>query len=253
MSVAGPTLGVVDLAPLPAPEGLPVGLAELEQRTFDAVLFDMDGTLIDSTPSVARSWLRWAREEGVDPARLAGLHGIPATSIIELLLGDRSPQARAAAADRITKIELDDVEGIVVMPGAVAALAALAERGARSAIATSSTRDLALARIAAAGLVPPDLLVTADDVERGKPDPAPYLLAAHGLGAEPARCLVVEDAPAGLMSGVAAGCATLALATTHTVAALTEVDPDAVVRSLADVRMVLVPDGVRVVAAVEER
>ncbi len=249
----GPTLGGVDLDLLPAPEGLPVGLAELEQRSFDAVLFDMDGTLIDSTPSVTRSWRRWAHEEEVDPARLAGLHGIPAVSIIELLLGDRSPAARAAALERINAIELADVDGVVVLPGAAQALAALAGPGARTAIATSSTRALAVARIAAAGLVAPEAVVTADDVERGKPDPAPYLLAARRLGADPARCLVVEDAPAGLVAGIAAGCATLAVATTHAVAALAEVGPDAVVHDLAAVRLVTTPDGVRVLGAEGER
>ena len=112
----------MDLDPLPPPRGLPVGLGELSARSFAAVLFDMDGTLIDSTPAVARSWLRWADEEGVERARLAGLHGIPASSITALLLADRDESGRAAALARINAIELDDVEGVVVMPGAAEAL-----------------------------------------------------------------------------------------------------------------------------------
>jgi sugar-phosphatase len=240
----------VDLDPLPPPQGLPIGLEALTGRTFAAVLFDMDGTLIDSTPAVARSWRRWAAEEGLDPARLGGLHGVPAAAIVELLLAERDAVARAASLERINAIELEDLDGIVVLPGAEAALTALAalDAGERavSAIATSCTRPLALARIGATGLPAPGVVVTADDVERGKPDPAPYRLAAQRLGADPARCLVVEDAPAGLASGRAAGCATLAVATTHTVGALREAGPDAVVRDLGGVRLVPAGGGVTV-------
>lgn len=220
--------------PLDHPE--PPGLGG---RTFDAVLFDMDGTLVDSTPAVTRSWLRWADEEGVDPALLVGRHGVTAAGIIAAVLPERDEAARAAALRRIEAIEVGDTEGVVVMPGAVDALAALAGGAPRSAIVTSSTRPLALVRIAAAGLPAPDVVVTASDVTRGKPDPQPFLLAAQHLGVDPARCLVVEDAPAGLEAGRAAGCATLALATTHTRAELAASRPDAVVDDLGAVRVVL--------------
>jgi len=233
----------VDQTPLPPPAGLPLGLDDLAARSFAAVLFDMDGTLIDSTPVVNRSWLRWATEEGVDPARLAGMHGVPAAGIVERLL---PPERRAAAVRRIDAIELADTEGITVLPGAAEALVAL-PRG-RAAIATSCTRPLARARIAATSLAAPEVVVTADDVERGKPDPAPYLLAAARLGVQAARCLVVEDAPSGLASARAAGCATLAVATTHSVADLRAAAPDAVVASLAAVALVAGGEGVRVVA-----
>jgi mannitol-1-/sugar-/sorbitol-6-phosphatase len=207
---------------------MPLSLGPLEGRDFAAVLFDMDGTLIDSTPVVLRSWVRWAQEEGLDPARLAHSHGIPARGIVEALL----PAERVdAAVTRIEQIELGDTEGITVLPGAAAALLAL--QGGHSAIVTSCTRPLAAARIDATGLVAPSLVVTASDVERGKPHPDPFLLAARRLGADPADCLVVEDAPGGLTAARSAGCATLAVTTTTAPA---DLDADAVVATLADVR-----------------
>jgi mannitol-1-/sugar-/sorbitol-6-phosphatase len=131
-----------------------------------------------------------------------------------------------------------------VLPGAVEALAALP--AGRAAVVTSCTRLLAHARIEAAGLVAPGVVVTASDVTHGKPDPEPFVLGARRLGADPARCLVVEDAPAGLQAGRAAGAATLAVVTTHPAG---DLDADVVVPSLADVRFRTGPDGVRVVAA----
>ncbi|WP_245961607.1 HAD-IA family hydrolase [Quadrisphaera granulorum] len=230
----------MDTEPLPVPEGLPLGLDTLAGRTFDAVLFDMDGTLIDSGPAVVRSWMRWASEEGVDPALLAGKHGIPSAQIVAMLL----PESRwAEATRRIDDIEVADTDGIVVLPGAREALSLPV---GRAAIATSCTRPLADARIGATGLPVPSVVVTASDVERGKPDPAPYLLAAQRLGVDPSRCLVVEDAPAGITAGRAAGCATIAVATTHRVEQLQEARTDAVVVDLSQVRLVADDDGVRV-------
>ena len=117
-----------------------------------------------------------------------------------------------AAIARITELELADVDDIVVLPGAAEALASLV--GAKNAIATSCTIPLAQARIRAAQLVPPSMLITADDVARGKPHPDPFLEAAERLGVDPTRCLVVEDAPMGLEAARAAGCFTLAVVTT---------------------------------------
>jgi sugar-phosphatase len=206
---------------------MPSPLGPLDGRPFAAVVFDMDGTLIDSTTVVVRSWLRWAQEHGVDPRRLEGFHGVPAAAIVaELLPRHRHDDAVA----RITEIELADTDGIDVLPGAAEALAALAPD--HSAIATSCTAPLAAARIAASGLVAPRVLVTADDVERGKPHPDPFLLAAQRLGVDPADCLVVEDAPGGLQAARAAGCATLAVTTTTEREALVA---DAVVTDLSQV------------------
>jgi mannitol-1-/sugar-/sorbitol-6-phosphatase len=207
---------------------MPRSLGDLDGRDFAAVLFDMDGTLIDSTPAVVRSWVRWAQEEDVDPLRLAHSHGIPARGIIEGLL----PTDRIdAAVARIEEIEMGDTDGIAVLPGAAAALAAL--QGGHSAIVTSCTRPLAAARIDATGLVAPALVVTASDVERGKPHPDPFLRAAQRLSVDPADCLVVEDAPGGLTAARAAGCATLAVTTTTP---RQDLVADAVVDTLADVR-----------------
>src|SRR4051794_31084418 len=114
----------------------------------------MDGTLIDSTPAVARAWTTWAEEHDLTAEQLAGHHGMPSASVIRNLLPEHRHDA---AIDRINELELDDVHDIVVLPGAVDALEALAS--ARNAIATSCTMPLARARIAAAALVPPSVLV----------------------------------------------------------------------------------------------
>ena len=170
---------------------------------FAGVLLDMDGTLVDSIAAVERSWLRWCGEYGVDPARLAGLHGVSARNVIAELLpeGDRD-----GAFERIREIEEADLEDVVVLPGALDLLAALAAAAVPTAIVTSSTDDLARARIDATGLPRPDAVVTASDVTRGKPFPEPWLLGAERLGVDPGDCLVVEDSVAGLRAAVDAGC-----------------------------------------------
>jgi sugar-phosphatase len=215
--------------------------------SFDAVLFDMDGTLISSIASVERSWTTLAAEFAIPAELIAGFgfHGVPARDIIERLLADRGAEVRARALARIVELEVTDTADIAVLPGAGEALAALAE-GSRSAIVTSCDARLAAARLAASGLPAPALVVTADDVTRGKPDPEPYVLGARRLGVDPARCLVVEDAPAGLTSGREAGAATLALCTTTDPDRL---DADAVVADLAAVRFEVSAAGVRVVVA----
>jgi sugar-phosphatase len=216
-------------------------LAPLAGRRFAAVLFDMDGTLIDSTPVVVRSWITWALERGIPPERLEGHHGVPSAQIVRGLVPESDVEEAIA---RINALEIADVEGITMLPGAAEAVAALPE--ARRAIVTSCTRPLAAARIAAAGLRAPSVVVTADDVTTGKPDPAPYLLGARRLGVDPADCLVVEDAPSGLLSARTAGAATLAVTTTTPAEQL---DADAVVGTLADVRFAADGDGIRVLAA----
>ena len=156
---------------------MPSHLGPLGGRAFAAVLFDMDGTLIDSIPVVIRSWLRWAQEHDLDPSRLQGFHGVPAAAIVaKLLPADR----HELALQRITELELADTDGITVLPGAAEALAELSPD--HCAIATSCTTPLAAVRIEATGLRVPRVVVTADDVERGKPHPDPFLLAARRLG-----------------------------------------------------------------------
>lgn len=205
-------------------------------RTFDAILFDMDGTLINSIPAVERSWRRWAGEFNIPEAGSFTLaHGTPAKDLVAQLV-PAEDVARAFA--RIVQLELEDTDGIELLAGTVQALEQLPAD--RQAIVTSCTRDLALARIAATGLIRPEVLVAADDVARGKPDPEPFRRGAELLGFDPARCLVVEDAPTGLIAAKAAGCATLAVAGTHD---LDELDADAAVPDLSHVHFAQLPDG----------
>ena len=203
---------------------------------FDAVLFDLDGTLIDSTAAVRRAWRRWAEEEGVDPARLEGTEGKPAKDIVALLL---PPDRHAEGLAHYSHIATHDLEGVVVLPGALDATSAA---GAKKAIVTSCTRDVTAARTSAAGLPVTDVIVTADDVDHGKPAPTPYLSAAEQLGADPRRCLAVEDTASGLESGRAAGCTTLGVGT--------GLDADVVVPDLSHARFEV--DGDRVVLTVAE-
>jgi sugar-phosphatase len=213
--------------------------APWDGRTFDAVLFDLDGTLVDSGRAVVRSWVTWATENDIPAERLQGFHGMPAAQILAELV---SPELGPAAAERLEQLEVGDVDDIVLLPGAARALSDI--DATRCAIVTSCTAPLAAARIAAAGVSSPAVVVTASDVEVGKPDPAPFLLAAQRLGADPARCLVVEDAVSGITAAKAAGMATLAVTTTYDDDAL---DADLVVTDLDAVRFLSQDDGVRVV------
>ena len=210
-------------------------------RTFAAVLFDNDGTLVDSSGPVVRSWVQWAREHDVDPYALQGFHGVPAAGIIAAVAPHLDPEAALA---RIDEIEVSDVDGVVALPGALAALDALPDT--HKAIVTSAGRPLAEARLAAAGLTAPPDTVTIEDVERGKPSPDPFVLAAQRLGADPADCLVVEDAPSGIEAAQAAGCAVVAVTTNHTP---DELPADLVVGSLADLTFTVVDGRVRVAPA----
>ena len=207
-------------------------------QTFDAVLFDMDGTLIYSTPAVLRSWLTWGAERGLDPSFLDGRHGHPAREIVASLV---PADEFEASFERIQQLEIAEIGDVTVLPGAAEALLAIGEY--RKAIVTSCTRPLAAARIMASGLVPPRVVVTVDDVVRGKPDPEPFLLGAQWLGFEPFNCLVVEDAPAGLRSAQDAGCTTLAVAGTHTA---TELSADLVISSLTELKFLATDKGIQV-------
>ncbi|MGO1972114.1 MAG: HAD family hydrolase [Propionibacteriaceae bacterium] len=215
----------------------------LADAVFEAVIFDMDGTLIDSTPAVERSWTQWAIEYELTAEQLAGHHGYPAAGIVDKLI---PAERRAAALARISELELADTHDIGTLPGAAEAFVALQRR--RFAIATSCTAPLAAARLAASALSMPPVLVTVDDVERGKPAPDPFLVAAERLGADPARCLVVEDAVSGLTGARAAGCASLAVVTT-TPADLLANHADAVVPDLSYVTWSVSAAGIRLQSA----
>ncbi|WP_392543509.1 HAD family hydrolase [Oryzobacter telluris] len=192
-----PAHATASTEPLPEPFDAPYA------EPFGAVLLDMDGTLIDSIASVERSWVLWCAEHGVDPERLRGFHGVTAANVIANLLPE---DLRESAFARIREIEVADVDGITVLPGAAELLRALEAGGVPTAIVTSSTDDLAEARLTATRLPHPAVVVTASDVERGKPWPDPWLEGARRLGVDPAQCLVVEDSVAGLRAARAAGC-----------------------------------------------
>ncbi len=175
-----------------------------------AVLFDMDGVLVDSTPAVARVWTGWALEHGLVPDEVVRqAHGRPSlATIIELL-----PQGDHAAENReVERREIEDIADVVALPGALALLQAIPQQ--RWAVVTSATRALAEVRLRAAGLPVPQHLVTASDLKRGKPFPDPYLKGAEILGIAPADCIVAEDAASGVRAGKAAGARVLALRTT---------------------------------------
>ncbi|MFD9072397.1 HAD family hydrolase [Streptomyces lasiicapitis] len=208
----------------------------------EALLFDNDGTLVSSIESVHRCWTRWAGEYGITAEQFAAveLHGRPAAEIAaDLLPAELVDEAVA----RIDELEVSDVAGgVVALPGTLDLLASLPPE--RWAVVTSATRRLAEARLAEVG-IRPKTLISADDITRGKPDPEPFLLAARTLGVDPARCVVFEDAPAGLTAGRAAGMTTVALTTTHPAA---ELSADVVVSDLSAVSAQATVGGVEVVA-----
>ncbi|OLM19904.1 putative phosphatase YfbT [Pseudonocardia sp. Ae707_Ps1] len=211
-------------------------------RTFDAVLSDLDGVLADSTASVVRSWDRFARELGAPPAAVHGNHGRPARMLVEALV---DPDGVEEGLRRIEAIEVADATGVEPVPGARELMASLP--GDRVAVVTSGTPAIAGARLHAAGIAPPAVLVTADDVRHGKPDPEPYLLAARRLGVDPARCLVLEDAPAGVAAARAAGCAVVGVLGTVGAGELAEAD--LVVDGLDRLRVSAGADGLSVTPA----
>ena len=197
------------------------------------VLFDLDGVLVDSTPAVARVWAKWAQRHGFDAAEVVRqAHGRPSIATIRELL----PGADHEAENReVERGEIEDVEGVIPLPGAMELLQALPAD--RWVIATSCTRNLALVRIRAAGLPEPKHLITSNDVIHGKPSPEPYLRAANNLHADPMRCLVMEDAPAGIRAGKAAGARVLAVRTTAPDVELTAAGADWLANDLASVRL----------------
>lgn len=176
-----------------------------------AILFDMDGTLVDSDRAVERSWLSWAAEYGADgPAAYEMAHGSPSETTVRKLLSHLGEDEIRRASMRQLELQYDDLSDVVATPGAHELIALLARIGLPWAVVTSADGRLAKARLNAAGITAP-VLVTTDDIAAGKPDPAGYLRAAELLGVPPENCLVVEDAEVGLQAARAAGAPTAAL------------------------------------------
>jgi sugar-phosphatase len=197
----------------------------MTQIMCSALLFDMDGVLVDSTPAVARVWSQWAIAHGFDPDEVVRkAHGRPSIATIRDYLPDADYEAENCVVERG---ELEDLEGVVTLPGARELLEALPP--ARWTIVTSCTRALAEARLRASGLPIPERLVTCDDIKNGKPDPEPYLKGASLLGVSAKDCVVVEDAPAGIRAGKSAGARVIACRTTAAAAELRTADADWIV------------------------
>jgi sugar-phosphatase len=179
-------------------------------RDVDAVLFDMDGTLVDSDAVVERVWAVFCAEYGVDlAALLAVAHGVPGGTTIRRFRPDLPDPD--AINRRLLAMETADLDGVVATPGAHELIATLDRAGVPWAVVTSANQKLAVARLTAAGIAIPDVLVTTDDIVRGKPDPEGYLRGAALLDVDPARTLVVEDTVAGLAAGRSAGARVAAL------------------------------------------
>jgi sugar-phosphatase len=205
--------------------------------TAKGILFDMDGVLISSIDSVRRCWRRWAKMYDVPHAEEYEVpHGVRAIDIVKALRPDIDAREGLRA---IEDMEVEDVADLQVLPGVKALLAGLPPE--RWAIVTSSTQRLLLVRLKAAGLPIPERIITADMVERGKPDPEPYRRGAELLRFRPEECVVVEDAPSGVGAGKAAGCRVLAVLGTHSAAELHEADW--VVVSLEGLAVTANPDG----------
>jgi len=206
-----------------------------------ALLFDMDGVLINSTPAVARVWGRWAIEHGFNPEEVVSrAHGRPSLTTVREYLPDADHEAENREVERR---EIEDLEGVVPLPGALELLAALP--GDRWTIVTSSTRALAEVRLKAAGLPVPRKLITSTDITHGKPHPEPFLKGAAALGFPAGDCIVVEDIPAGVKAGKAAGARVVAFNTTVKEEPLREAGADWVLRNCGDVDVLDVNDGVK--------
>lgn len=196
-----------------------------------AIIFDLDGVLIDSSAVVQRQWRRWINEHGLDPDQTTNvMHGQRLVEIIRYVAPHLNAEQEAA---RLATWEAADTDGLRVIEGATDLVRSLSQ--APWAVVTSGNRATALTRLRYADLPVPGILVTADDVTRGKPYPEPYLRAAEGLGVSPAGCVAVEDAPAGVQAARAAGMRVIAVTTTHTHGALGEAD--AIANRLADIQI----------------
>jgi sugar-phosphatase len=183
----------------------------MDLTDVQAVLLDMDGTLVDSDAAVERAWRTWAGEYGVDVEHvLAIAPGSPAARSVRHVRPDLRDEQVTAAAARQLALQYDDLSDVTAAPGARELLAELDRLGLPWAVVTSADAKLARLRLAAAGL-PVPVLITVEDVRAGKPDPEGYLLAARTLAVDPGRCLVVEDAEPGVLAGQAAGATVAAL------------------------------------------
>ena len=180
----------------------------------EALLFDLDGTLVDSSRAVLAAWRGAAEALGLPFAVFRPyVHGIPADEVLAHVVPELDPAERRRIAESVLVRQASSEEPVRAVPGAVALLDGLPDR--TWAVVTSGDRRLAAAGLRKAGLPAPPVMVTADDVTAGKPDPQPYVLAAERLGVDRRRCVAVEDSPAGVRSALGAGLDVIAVTTTH--------------------------------------
>ncbi len=195
-----------------------------------ALLFDLDGTLVDSAHVLERTWTTWASIHNLNAADVvAFVHGRRAIETVQHFVPGSNLLAEVA---RVQGIELSELESILPMPGAMETLDVLTPK--QWAVVSSGSRALAIARLVAAGLETPPVLITAEDVGRGKPDPEGYLAAALRLGVDPMDCIVLEDSPSGVKAGKLAGCVVIGIASTHRPDELSAAD--GIVPSLTSIR-----------------
>ena len=194
------------------------------------ILFDLDGVLVDSRPLIEEIWRRWALPRGLDPASfIAVAHGRRSSETIREVAPHLDVSAETAALDAMEEVA---TEGLAPIPGALDLLGAL--QPGSWAIVTSGSRTVATLRLRTTGLPIPEVMVTGDEVRFGKPHPEPYLTGAERVGVAARECIVVEDAPAGVLAGKAAGMHVIAVATTHPREML--IAADRVLSTLAEVR-----------------
>jgi len=199
-----------------------------------ALLFDMDGVLIDSTPAVARVWRRWAIKHGLDPSDVVRrAHGRPSLETVRHYFPNDNYEA---LGKEVEHQEVEELEGIVPLPGSQELLSSLPSSA--WTVVTSATRLLATVRLRTAGLPIPEKMVTASEISNGKPHPEPYLKAAAALGFPALECIVVEDVPAGIRAGKSAGAKVIAFPTTFERSELIHAGADWVVKNCADISVI---------------
>ncbi len=205
-----------------------------------AILFDLDGTLVDSATRVERLWVAWSKKRGIDTGYLLQvMHGRPAAETIRIAAPHLSVQDEFQALEAE---EIADMEGVRPYPSADALLNVLSPH--QWAIVTSGTRRVAEARMRHVGLPKPEVFITVDDVKAGKPEPDGYLLAASRLKLKPSDCVVVEDAPAGVQAGKSAGMRVIAVASTLTSDVLSQAD--VAVRHLSEIKLDSTTQGIQI-------
>src|SRR6266853_2570991 len=206
-------------------------------RTFNcsAILFDLDGVLVDSTRSVSRQYRLWAQNANRDPRTVEDIpHGVRSIDVVRQLAPHLDAEAEVK---RIEKMEAEDRD-VLVMAGAADLLKSIPED--RWCVVTSGTRYLSTSRLKYANLPIPRVMVSADDVSKGKPDPEPYLTGATLLGMNASDCLVIEDAPAGILAAHAGGMKVIGITSTYSASAL---GADVVIQKLAQINVRNAKDG----------